>query len=94
MPVRERRYSAAECARLGHEIFDLRVKPLLRDEHKGLFVAVDVISEAFEINADDFTATSTLRTRKPNAEIFLMMAGYPTAYRSLGMREVLPREAS
>ena len=88
-----RSFSPAECARLGEEIFDRRVKPLLTDDHKGLFVAVDVISEAFEVNADDYTATSTLLIRKPDAEIFLMRAGYPTAYR-MGMRLLQPKEAS
>jgi hypothetical protein len=41
----------AEEARLGHEAFDQFVKPKLRPEDDGKFVAVDIQSGSYEIDA-------------------------------------------
>ena len=72
----------------GYEVYDRVVVPTLRPEDKGKFVVVDVVSEDFEIDADDYTASKRLRNRRPDGQFWLMRAGYPTAYKAVGMREV------
>ena len=70
-----------ELASLGGEIFDRHVRPALRPEDDGKFVAIDVESGAYEIDEDDYTAVMRLRSRQPTADIWLLQAGYPTTYR-------------
>ena len=71
----------AEEARRGQEAFDQFVKPKLRPEDDGKFVAVDIQSGSYEIDADDYQATGRLMARLPGARIWLLRAGHPTTYR-------------
>lgn len=71
----------AEEARIGQEAFDLHVKPKLRPEDDGKFIAVDIQSGSYEIDADDYRATGRLMARLPGARIWLLRAGHPTTYR-------------
>lgn len=71
----------AEEARLGQAAFDQHVKPKLRPEDDGKFVAVDIRSGTFEIDADDYQATGRLLARLPDSRIWLFRAGQPTTYR-------------
>ena len=75
------KHTLDELATLGRDIFDRQVRPTLRPEDDGKFVAVDVETGDYEIDADDYAAVSRLRTRKPAADVWLMRAGYPTTCR-------------
>jgi hypothetical protein len=81
MPTTERRRSLDELARLGGEIFERRVRTALRPEDNGKFVAIDVETGEFEADEDDYAAVVRLRSRQPAADIWLMRAGFPAAYR-------------
>jgi hypothetical protein len=70
-----------ELANLGGDIFDKQVRPLLRPEDDGKFVAIDVETGDYEVDEDDYTVVTRLRLRKPTADIWLMRAGYQTTYR-------------
>ena len=85
MPVREPRRSLAELGRLGTEVFDRKVRPALRPEDDGKFVAIDVDSGDYEINEDDYTAVTRLEARRPTADVWLVCAGQPATCR-MGLR--------
>ena len=74
-----------EVEHCGKEVFDRVVRPTLRPEDEGRFVMVDAVSGDYEID-DDYTASRRLRSRRPAGQFWLMMAGYPTAYRFAGAR--------
>jgi hypothetical protein len=63
------------------EMLDRQVRPALRPEDDGRFVAIDVDTGDHEIDADDYVAVTRLRTRRPSAEIWLGRVGQPAAYR-------------
>ncbi len=75
-----------EISRRGQEVYDRVVVPKLHAEDHGKFVMLDVVSEDFEIDADDYTASKVLRSRRPEGQFYLMMAGYRTPYRFAGAR--------
>ncbi len=77
----------AEEARLGQQVFELQVKPRLSPADDGKFVALDMDTGDYVVDADDYTATSKLRSRSPRARIWLARAGQPTAYR-MGSRSL------
>jgi len=69
-----------ELARLGADIFERQVRPMLRPEDDGKYVAIDVETRDYEIDEDDYTAVARLRARRPAADIWLERAGQRTAY--------------
>lgn len=68
-----------KLARLGTEVF-ATVLPSLRPEDDGKFVAIDVRTGQFDIDEDDYTAVMRLRSRLPDAEIWLERVGQPAAH--------------
>jgi len=76
-----------EISRRGDEIFERAVQPRLRSEDGGKFVAIDIKSEEYEIDADDCSAMLRLRDRLRDPEIWLCRAGEKAAYR-FGLRSV------
>ncbi len=81
MPAAEPHHNPEELARRGAEVFDRRVRSSLRPEDDGKFVAVDIVTGGYEIDADDYVAVARLRDRLPTAEVWLARAGHPAAYR-------------
>lgn len=81
MPTTESRRTHEELARLGAAAFDRHVRPKLRPEDDGKFVAIDVDTGEYEMDADDYTAVTRLRARRPSADIWLACVGQPTAYK-------------
>jgi hypothetical protein len=81
MPATEPLHTPEELGRLGAEAFDRHVRPTLRPEDDGKFVAIDVVTGDHEIDADDYAAVTRLRARQPSAEVWLSRVGQPTAYK-------------
>lgn len=79
------RYSKEEFARRGQEIYDRAIRPCIEAGSEGKFVAIDIETGAYEIDADDYTATERLLARTPDAQIWLLRVGYRAAYR-IGLR--------
>ena len=68
MSATEARRTPEELAQLGAEAFDRHVRPKLRPEDDGKFVAIDVVTGDHEIDKDDYDAVMRLRARRPSAE--------------------------
>jgi hypothetical protein len=68
-------------ARRVAEVFDRRVKSVLRPEDDGKYIALDLSSGEYEVDADDYAAVARLRLRCPQADIWIERAGQPTAYK-------------
>jgi hypothetical protein len=81
MPATESRRTPDELARLASEVFERRVRPLLRPEDDGKFVALDVQTGEYAVDEDDYAAVSRLRARNPTAQVWLSRVGQSAAYR-------------
>lgn len=81
MPISIPHRTPEELARLGSDVFDRQVRPGLRPEDDGKFVAIDIATGDHEIDPDDYAAVARLRARRPSAEIWLGRVGQPAAYR-------------
>ncbi len=86
MPSVEPHRDPEEVARLAAQIFEGQIRPSLRPEDDGKFIAIDVANGEYELDEDDYTAVMRLRGRRPTAEIWLGCVGQPAAYH---MRRVL-----
>ena len=69
------RYSKEEFAQRGDEIYERHIRPHLGVEQDGQFVAIDIETNAYEIDGDELTASDRLRGRYPEAQIWLRRVG-------------------
>jgi hypothetical protein len=81
-----RKYSKAEFARRGDAIFEGQIRPRLKPDDDGKFAAIDIESETFEIDGDEFTAGKKLRARVPDAQVWIVRIGSRFVHR-FGGRE-------
>lgn len=75
------RYSHEEFGRRADDIYHRVVHPNLKPEDNGKFVAIDIETEDYSIDADDVTAIRRLKVRDANAQVFIMRTGPEPAYR-------------
>jgi hypothetical protein len=71
----------AEQARRSREIYDRQIRPALQPEDEDKFVAIDIKTGEYELDEDDYTAVTRLRSRLPAADVWLERVGHPTAYK-------------
>lgn len=69
------RYSKEEFARRGDEIYEQDIRPHLQAVQEGQFVALDIETRAYEVDADELAASDRLMARIPNAQIWLRRVG-------------------
>jgi hypothetical protein len=81
MASTKRRYSKEEFARRGDAIYEKVVRPQLATADEGKFVAIDIETGSYEIDADELEACDRLSTRIPDAQIWLVKAGSRYLYR-------------
>lgn len=82
-PVRSRSsgLSDAEFARRGDDIYAREVHPRVAPGDVGKFVAIDIDTGAFEIDADARAAMDRLAARLPGVEAWLTRVGREYAHR-------------
>jgi hypothetical protein len=71
--------SKEEFAKRGDAIFDNDIRPHLKGHNDDDFVAIDIESGAYEIDASEIAACDRLRARVPDAQIWLRKVGSPYA---------------
>ena len=82
----KRRYSKEEFAQRGDAIYENDVRPRLKIDDDGKFVAIDIDSGRYEIDDDELEAGDRLRARVPEAQIWIVRVGSRSVHR-FGGRE-------
>lgn len=75
MPALEPRYSKEQFARRGDELYELNIRPLVEARNTGKYVAIDIETGAYEVDADELAASDRLLARQPDAQIWLRRIG-------------------
>lgn len=78
------RYSKEEFARRGGEIYERDIRPIVEKGNEGKYVAIDIESGKYEVDADEIAASDRLLVRKPDAQIWLIQIGAPLLAASAG----------
>jgi hypothetical protein len=63
------------------DIYNRVVKPTLKREDDWKFVAIDILSEDFELDVNSLEANARLRLRQPNGDFWTERVGEQTALR-------------
>jgi hypothetical protein len=91
--LRRPRYSNEEFARRGEEIYERSVRPQTGPGDRGKYVLIDIETGAFEIDADELSASDRLRARVPDAQPWLRRVGSPLARRFATRRRAAFRQS-
>lgn len=90
MAVRQPRYPKEEAARRGDEIYEQDVRAKVGPQDHGKYVAIDIETRQWEMDADEMAAGDRLRGRIPDAHIWMTRVGFGYTRRiggaSLGRR--------
>jgi len=84
------RYSKEEFARRGDAIYEKDILPKLAPKDVGKFLAIDIETGAYEIAADEMKAGDKLRSRHPDAQIWMVRIGYASTRRFGGRQKRQP----
>jgi hypothetical protein len=77
MPATGPRYSKEEFAERGDRIYEQEIQPHVGPADRGKFVAIDIETGAYEIDADEDEASDRLLARVPTAQTWLKRIGFP-----------------
>lgn len=86
MPVPQPRHTKEEFAQRGDEIYEQDVLPHVEAGDEGRFVAIDIETGAYEIDANELAASDRLLSRNPHAQIWLTRVG-SRYVRHFGLRQ-------
>lgn len=70
------RYSKEEFARRGDDIYDRVVRPSVSATDLGMFVAIDIETDDFEIDKSEIDASDRLLARRPECQMWMTRVGY------------------
>ena len=75
--VRKRRYPKDVVARMGREIYEKKIRPLVEDGNEGKMVAIDVDTENYEVGYywQMLECTNRLRDQNLDAQILAVNIG-------------------
>lgn len=73
--VRKRRYPKEVLARMGNEIYENEVRPLVEEGNKGKLVAIDIERGDYMVDKDSRKATQHLIDKNPDAQIWCVRIG-------------------
>ena len=75
MAALQPRYGKEEFARRGDGIYERDIRPLVEAGNDGKYVAIDIESGAYEVDADELAASDRLVARLPDAQVWLRQIG-------------------
>ena len=74
-------YSKERFARIGQELYNKEIEPLVEPAHHGKVVGIDIQTGDYAIDEDVMPACATVKERRPEAQIWIVRAGHPTLYK-------------
>jgi len=80
-------YSSSEIAERGQARYDREIRQTLDSNAVGKFLVLDIETGDYEIDADELMAMKRARVKHPDAALYLVRIGHPTAYR-LGRKSI------
>jgi hypothetical protein len=85
-------HDSEEICRRGKEIYDRGIRALVEPELRGKFLALDIETGDYEIDASEMLAIDRAEAKKPGGgrTRYLLRIGYPAAHRIGGSSFRLP----
>ncbi len=65
----------------GEALYQQKIRDKVESAYKGKFLAIDIETGDYAIADEDLVATDRLLAKRPNATVYGLRIGFPTAYR-------------
>jgi hypothetical protein len=75
LELRSTQLSTRELSRLGHEIYERKLKAKLEPEHDGEYVVIHVVNSDFAVDTDEHRAYQAMRRKYPDDVFFFARIG-------------------
>lgn len=75
------RYTSEEIERRGQALYDQQIRTKVESAHKGKFLVLDIDTGDYELDVDELAALKRAKAKHPDAALYILRVGYPTAYR-------------
>ena len=85
------RYTSEQIVERGQALYDQRIRSQIEPKHKGKFLALDIETGDYEMDEDSRVAFERTAAKHPDAALYLLRVGFPTAVK-LGGRFVVERQ--
>jgi hypothetical protein len=69
------KYTKGEFATRGETIYEEKIRPVIESARPAGFVAIDIETGDYEVDADEIAASDRLMARNPKAQIWLRRVG-------------------
>ena len=76
MTKRQPRYTKDELTRLGTEIYENKIRPIVEAANHGRLLAIDIETGDFEIGDETLKVCQPLIDRNPDAQIWCLRIGH------------------
>jgi hypothetical protein len=73
------RYSSDEIVERGQALYDQQIREKVEPQHNGKFMALDIETGDYEIDADSVAAIDRAMANRPDPALYLLRVGFPTA---------------
>jgi hypothetical protein len=73
-------YSPDEIVSRGEAIYERQIRPRVELDNQGKYVIIDVETGEYELDDDDAIATTRALVKRPEAVLYGLRVGYPSAY--------------
>lgn len=73
-------YPPEEVESRGEDLYQQQIRPKVEAANRGKFVVIDIETGDFELDEDDLQATKRALAKRPDAVLYGVRVGYPTAY--------------
>jgi hypothetical protein len=83
-------YTRDEIVQCGQALYEQEIRPKVESENKGKYLILNVDTGDYDMDSDDLIATRRARAKYPDAPLFTVRIGYPTAYRLGGNSAIGP----
>jgi hypothetical protein len=74
-------YTSEQIVERGQRLYDQQIRHKVEPQHKGDYLVINVETGEYEMDADDLVASKRAKVRFPDAPLYTLRVGYPTAYR-------------
>ena len=75
------RYTSDEVVRRGQALYEERIRAIVEAGHREKFLVLDIETGEYEIDADELAAIDRAKAKNPDAALYMVRVGRPTAYR-------------
>ena len=79
MPETDLHTGVSDVGRLGRDLYARVVRPQLQPDDDNKYVAINVDTGEFEVDASDIEAVLRLHSRRAGSRVWLERAGWPSA---------------